>query len=353
MAVHRAGAGMAWLPPFAPIRDELFLAAATRAYRRLAASFRPDVVVAHPFALAAAALPAGGPPLLSIFYAPAGAEYQVQWRGPSGSRAGPLGALYAAVRQRLRDRYHRAVVTRSDRVLTLSRYSVSLLSAWLPDLAQDRVHPLPGGVDLQRFRPAPDREAVRRRLSLPAGGPILLTVRRLAPRMGLEDLLGACALLADLAPWLVVVGQGPLAPSLQRTAETLGVAARTRFAGAVAPENLPDYYQAADVFVLPTLTLEAFGLVTLEALACGTPVVATRAGANPELLAPLDPELLVPMSDPAALAQALRSLLQRGPALDSLRAKCRSYVESTFSWERTAQSLAQNCREVLDARANR
>ncbi|MBI2911940.1 MAG: glycosyltransferase family 4 protein, partial [Chloroflexi bacterium] len=281
------------------------------------------------------------------------AEYRVHWQSPSGGRRGPLGALYAAVRQRLRDRYLGAVVKRSDRVLTLSYHSASLLSAWLPGIPRDRVLPLPGGVDVNRFRPAPDRAAVRRRLGLPASGPILLTVRRLAPRMGLEDLLVACASLADLAPCLVIVGQGPLARSLQRSAETLGIDERTRFAGVVAPENLPDYYQAADLFVLPTLTLEAFGLVTLEALACGTPVVATRAGANPELLDPLDPELLVPVSDPAALAQALRGLLQRGPALEAFRAMCRAYVENSFSWERTAQSLVQHCQAILAGSKNR
>ncbi len=352
VAVQRVGADLAWLPPFTPIRDELFLAATGRQYRRLRASFRPDVAVAHPFALAAATLPTRRHPLVSIFYAPAGAEYRVQWRDLSGKRAGPLGTVYAAVRQRLRDQYHRAVVTESDRVLTMSHYSASLLSTWLPHLAKDRVRLLPGGVDLDRLRPAPDRAAARRRLGLPADVPLLLSVRRLAPRMGLEDLLVACSSLRDLEPSLLIVGKGPLEPALRRRARDLGIADHVRFAGGVTPERLIDYYQAADLFVLPTLTLEAFGLVTLEALACGTPVVATRVGANPELLDPLDPQLLVPVSDPAALAQTLRSLLQRGPALDSLRVACRNYVENTFSWERTAQSLVETCREVLDAPAN-
>jgi glycosyltransferase involved in cell wall biosynthesis len=94
---------------------------------------------------------------------------------------------------------------------------------------------------------------------------------------------------------------------------------------------LPDWYRAADVVVMPTVAYEGFGLVTAEALACGTPVVGTRVGATPELLEPLDPRLLAADADPNALASTIDRALDL--VSGELRRRCRDYAVARLSWD--------------------
>ena len=122
-----------------------------------------------------------------------------------------------------------------------------------------------------------------------------------------------------------------LAPTLKRVAEELGLADRVYFVGRVSEAELVDWYRAADIFVLPTAAYEGFGLVTAEALACGTPVVGTPIGATPELLTPLDPRLIASAPDGEALASAVADALTFANA--ELRARCRRYACERFSWE--------------------
>ena len=192
---------------------------------------------------------------------------------------------------------------------------------------------IPGGVDLRHFRPAEDRMAVRRALGLPADRFLLLTVRGLYPRMGLEALVEAVGALREALPLMLVVGgQGPLRTALEAQVGRMRLAGHVRFAGHIAEADLPRYYQAADCFVLPTRALEGFGLVTVEALACGTPVLGTPVGATPEILAPLAPELLTDDASAEALANGIRRV---APLLrdDAFRARCRAYVEARYDWE--------------------
>ena len=104
------------------------------------------------------------------------------------------------------------------------------------------------------------------------------------------------------------------------------------FLGAISDSELPSYYQAADLFVLPTLELEGFGLVTLEALACGTPVVGTPAGATPEILNPLDFRLVAEDVTAEAIARAVRGAVEQELLAPAMRQRCRAYVENNYSW---------------------
>ena len=115
-----------------------------------------------------------------------------------------------------------------------------------------------------------------------------MTARRLVPRMGVDVLIDAIATLRTngRAIRLVVIGDGELRRALTRYRDHHGLGRVVQFLGRVPDEELVDWYRAADVFVLPTTAYEGYGMVTAEALACATPVVATNVGASPEILTP-------------------------------------------------------------------
>ena len=231
--------------------------------------------------------------------------------------APPLGAL------------ERQAVAAADRVLVLSEFSRSLL---LEDHGLDgtRIRTVPGLVDTERFAPGDGKAAARGRLGLDVDGPLLLTVRRLEPRMGIDRLLRALPLLGENDVTLVVVGSGSLAGDLPRLAAELGAAERVLFVGPVSDDaRLADWYRAADLFVLPTTAYEGFGMATVEALASGTPVVGTAIGATPELLAPLDPRLIAQTADPEALAATIAEALDFATTED-FAARCRAQTEERF-----------------------
>lgn len=210
-----------------------------------------------------------------------------------------------------------------------------------------RVSVIPPGVDLDRFTPgspgqrengAGARIEARRRLGIAPDARVVVVVRRLVPRMGVGVLLEAWRSTLDALGrsglLLLVVGEGPERNSLEAKASALGIGDATRFFGAVGDDRLVDCYRAADLSVAPTLELEGFGLVVLESLACGTPALVTDCDGLPETMVGLDPGLVVPAGDAAALAQRLSSALD-GTAPPPTRERCRAFAEG-FSWERAA-----------------
>jgi glycosyltransferase involved in cell wall biosynthesis len=224
----------------------------------------------------------------------------------------------------------RQAVAAADRILVLSDFSRSLL---LEDhvFDGDRISTVPGLVDTKRFSPGDGTEAARGRVGIEPAGPILLTVRRLEPRMGIDRLLRALPLLGRDDVTLVVAGSGSLSGALPRLAAELGVSDRVLFVGPVSDDQrLADWYRAADLFVLPTTAYEGFGMATVEALASGTPVVGTAIGATPEVLGPLDPRLVAPSADPGALAAAITEALDFATT-DEFATRSRAYAEERFA----------------------
>jgi glycosyltransferase involved in cell wall biosynthesis len=157
--------------------------------------------------------------------------------------------------------------------------------------------------------------------------------------MGVDLLIEAMAAVRarDHTATLVIGGDGPLAPALRAQARRLGLDGAVRFVGFVPEADLAAYYGAADASVVPTRALEGFGLVTLESLACGTPVIGTPVGATPEVLGALDPALLAEAPTSEALARAILALLARTDR-DALAARCRAHTEG-YGWDRIAERL--------------
>ena len=230
-------------------------------------------------------------------------------------------------------------------IVALSEFSRSLLRED-HGRAGERARILPAGIDLDRFSPADGVAAARTRLGVDPDAPLLVTVRRLEPRMGVEQLLRAVQRLADRRLTLVVVGRGRLDAALRSLSAELGLEREVRFVGSVPDDELGDWYRAADLFVLPTAAYEGFGMVTAEALASGTPVVGTPVGATPELLAPLDPRLVARGTDADALADAIsEALALTGP---EFRRRCREYASERFSLETTIAEWERALVETVD-----
>ncbi|WP_447972459.1 glycosyltransferase family 4 protein [Nitrospira sp. Kam-Ns4a] len=238
----------------------------------------------------------------------------------------------------------RAVVRRCVPVLVLSRFMQERVVA-VHGIAENRIRIVPGAADPARFQPPDDPVEVRRRLGLPPGKVLLFTVRNLVPRMGLEVLVRAVAALGPEGRdcLLLIGGEGPLRRTLEALVGELGLQDRVRLLGFVPEEALPGYYQAADLVVLPTQELEGFGLVTVEALACGTPVFGTPVGAIPEVLARVDPGLVAEGTDAEALAKGIRRLLCRFRDLPGEQArlseKGRALVEAEYTWARHCERV--------------
>src|SRR5881628_1913054 len=296
---------------------------------------------------------ARGLPSLYSFYSPAPLEYRSRRGMTARHRAGLMGATATAILWA----FERACLRRVTLVHVLSHFAAD--QAWkLYAVARERIVMIPGAAATERFRPAADRGAVRRALGIAPDRSLLFTVRNLEARMGLDNLLRTMAIVKLRRPdtMLLIGGAGSLRGVLEAQSRALGVDDRVKFLGFVPDEALPGYYQAADVFVLPTRELEGFGLVTVEALACGTPVLGTPVGATPEILRALCPTLVFRGTTPEMMAEDLERFLgdkERDPdAYARLRDSCRAHLERHYTWERATTDLERALRRVAEGRAD-
>ena len=191
-----------------------------------------------------------------------------------------------------------------------------------------RVTVLRNGVDLIRFHPV-ERAAARQKLGIATRAPLLLSVGLLIERKGHHLVMEALRSLPDTE--LVIAGEGEWEGRLRRLAVTLGVEARVHFVGRVAHEQLYLYYSAADVMVLAS-SREGWANVLLESMACGTPVVATNADGNPEVVASPEAGVIIGERSAAAIAAGARQLLEALPTREATR----RYAER-FAWDETTQ----------------
>ena len=212
----------------------------------------------------------------------------------------------------------------------VSRSLVDILETW--GVPRHKLHVLRNGVDLERFAPRP-AQAARRAVGAGSGA-VLLMVGHLVELKGHAVVIDAMPTLLATHPGLelLIVGDGPERPRLEAQVQRLGLAANVRFEGAVANEALADWYSAADLLVLAS-SREGWPNVLLEAMACGTPVVATRCGGVPEIVTSPDAGSLIDERDPAAVARAILDQLHaRIP-----RERVRAWAER-FSWKATSDA---------------
>jgi glycosyltransferase involved in cell wall biosynthesis len=247
----------------------------------------------------------------------------------------------------------RKVLSRSDVITVLSQFTEEKLRS-LHGISSEKVVIIPGGVDLQRFSPANDKTEIRRQLNIPEEKVILLTVRDLERRMGLENLIAAMSEVVKAVPdiYLTMGGNGPRRHHLTALAKSLGVENHIKFTGFISEEDLPDYYRMADLFILPTRELEGFGLVTLEAMASGVPVLGTPVGGTKEILGKFAPDLLFKDTNPDSIAALIlenyRKFKENPDKWKQISLQCRQFAEQNYSWEKNIDSLEKMFTELLE-----
>jgi glycosyltransferase involved in cell wall biosynthesis len=287
--------------------------ASAPAFRDLQRARGFDVIWSQSVAAAAVArtLRAGDPALVPIVQGTAPEMIASILSAVRHGRArAPLGlSLRRIARQAVNyARVDRVLFRNATLVLPVSRTVGDAVRRWYR-VPRRRIVVVPNAVDPEVFQPDPARRAaLRARWEAGDDSLVLLSVGILGDQKGVDLAIEALARLDGSDAQLVVVGDGPLRPALEAFARARGVGDRVRFVGAVAYDAVAEYYGAADLFLFPTLRREGLPGVVTEAMAAERPVIASRIGANEELVDDGDTGFLVPRGDVAALVAKIRLL---------------------------------------------
>nr|HET6902401.1 glycosyltransferase [Ktedonobacteraceae bacterium] len=239
----------------------------------------------------------------------------------------------------LRLEMEQQIIQQADRIIATTAEERMQIIRYCGVSAQ-RVQVIPCGVDLKLFV-AQNKQLARKKLGLKPQQPILLFVGRLDPFKGPDLLLQAAAMMAEKAQIVVVGGKlqdDEELAALQKLARDLKLSSRVHFLGARPQQELPMLYSAADVTVVPSYH-ESFGLVAVESLACGTPVVASRAGGLMTIVRNNETGYLVPRG-PGFFAERLDALLGNPALLARMQLAARPSILH-FSWDSVANQVNQ------------
>ncbi|WP_379132287.1 glycosyltransferase family 4 protein [Paenibacillus sp. sgz500958] len=277
-----------------------------------------------------------GIPVVMTFHGPWNEEMKIEGQG-----------IKHRVKTTIAKSIERRAYKLADKFIVLSETFRDILHE-LHGVPLHKIIVIPGAANVDRFVPATNRLAIRRTLNLPEGATTVLTVRRLVNRMGLLQLLEAWKQVAERFPHaiLLIGGKGPLRGELEEKIADYGLSNKVRLLGYIPDHELTAYYQAADLFVVPSQALEGFGLITVEALSSGLPVMATPVGGNKEILQSFRPELLFKGSTSEDIADGVIHMLSNRKLLPS-REECRNHVLERYTWEHVADGVEAVFREAL------
>lgn len=248
----------------------------------------------------------------------------------------------------------RRILARASKILATSwDYArASRLGEWMRTRPQ-AVAELPNGVDAQRFHPGVDGTGLRIKYGLEPADRVVLFVGALDRAhyfKGVGILLQALARLRDQGVRLLVVGDGNLRPTYQQQAAKLGLEVQAIFCGRVSDEQLPAYYALCDLLVLPSTTMgEAFGVVLLEAMACGKPVIASNLPGVRSVVSDGQDGMLVQPGNVHDLAEKMQVLLAKGPQpRREMGERGRAKVEEKYDWPKIIPRLVRVYEQVLN-----
>jgi glycosyltransferase involved in cell wall biosynthesis len=281
----------------------------------------PDLVVSH-FALHAA------PALAKIRRS--GIPHLVHFHGPWALECRQEGDRgFSNLIKRL---VERRVYRSAGLCVALSRAFAQVLATQY-GVAEERIRVIPGGVDIARFRPTKTRAKARELLGWPTGRPILLTVRRLVARMGLEELIMAMDAVRRRHPdaLLLIAGRGPMHDQLSGRITELNLQENVRLLGFFPDDQLPTAMRAADMTVVPSIALEGFGLTVVESLAAGTPCLVSPVGGLPEVVGDLDPSLVFVHAAAHEMTERIVAALSGKMPLPT-EERCAAFAAQRYGW---------------------
>jgi glycosyltransferase involved in cell wall biosynthesis len=208
---------------------------------------------------------------------------------------------------------------------------------------------IPLGVDIERFNPRNKGDRIRKKFKL-GRSKVVMFVGRLAFHKGVNHLIEAAGKYKK-AKYLIV-GTGPKESQFKKLAAASPNSKNIIFAGKASEEDLPSYYAACDVLVLPSISrLEAFGFVTLEALASGKPVITSDMPGMREVVVDGVDGLLAEPLDPDDIAEKIKTLLEDDELRHQFGANGRLKVEERFTWPRITEQVEDIYKSVLEKRA--
>ncbi len=231
----------------------------------------------------------------------------------------------------------RRVIRRCDRVITSSRETAREIQRGF-GVSPRKIRMVYNGLDADFFRPVKGEKKKAQTL--------LFVGNADDSKKGIDYLLHALTLLPPSISLTVVDDGIPIKTYAPQLARKLGLDSRVTFTGKISAEILRGLYHTSEIAVLPSL-YEGFGLPAAEAMACGTPVVATRAGALPEVLGEEGSGILVPPRDPQALAAAISKILRDEVLRKKMGVRGRQRVESLFTWPKVAERTVEVYRELI------
>jgi glycosyltransferase involved in cell wall biosynthesis len=327
--------------PFARLDDSLTtrLRKARSAIGQALEARRPDIIASH-FALFTA------PVLDKLRHAPLVVHFHGPWAEELTAETGS-DSFRGRLKHTVGHLIERLVYRRASRCIVLSRAFGDILVRNY-HVPEELIRIVPGGVDLARFLIPQSKAEARREFGLEPDRPIVVAVRRLARRMGLDHLIDAIARVRLRYPdvLLLIGGRGPLAAELKSRIEVKGLEKNVRLLGFVPDDKLALLYRAADFSVVPTVALEGFGLITLESLAAGTPVLVTPVGGLPDAVSALSTDLVFVSAAPADIAQGIIDALCGRRSLPG-RDECQAYISENFTWTKMAHRTISVYSEAL------
>jgi D-inositol-3-phosphate glycosyltransferase len=299
-------------------------------------------------------------------------DLQMQWQIPIVHMYHTLGVMKRRIARApheaegdYRIRGERQVLELADRIVAATPAEVAQLQ-WLYEAEKDKIEIIPPGVDLSHFYPIPEDEA-KEFIGIPTDDRMLLFVGRIEPLKGIDTLIEAIGLVRQsgvldkqCCVCVSIIGGEPQASPAEMTVEMsrlqdlrneYGLSDLVTFLGRRSQDTLPYYYSAANAVVMPS-HYESFGMVALEAMACGTPVVASQVGGLAYLIQDGVNGFHIPVEDPEALAQRLINLLD-DPELQTRMSQQAADFAKAYAWEKITARMIDLYQDVLGEWGNR
>ena len=319
-------------------------------FRLYLEQYSPDVIIMHSSVSAiglANLLKDLKIPKIYYFHSPWHKEYEIRIRN---FIAYTLNIPLSIVRKNHEDFY----LNLADGFVTLSKYMRSEMLKYHKTISTKPYKILPGAADSELFYPPKDyshKLVIRKKLNLSESKTYIIVSRRLIERTGIDLILKAFALMIKKYPdynfenlHLIITGRGNKEVFFKKLSKDLNLDSFVLFTGYLSEENLADFYRASDLFVMPSKSLEGFGLATVEAMASGIPVIGTAIGGTKEILIQLDEKLLIQSISSEAMAEKIYFMLNQD--LSEWGKKTLKFYNETFSWNKHSKDLRSFISEI-------